>query len=387
MKRVCIVRRKYYPWQRNVRRDAEALVKAGYEVDVICTGHSQQKKYEVMNGVNIYRIILPYHRGSLFRVFIDYVLFFIISFWKLTWFTIKKRYAVIEINTMPDSLVFITVISRLLGSRIILYMFEDMPTLFMSSYHAGPRHIGTRTLRFFEKWSAAYADHVIVSDGEHYKRTLESRGIPGSKITVILNVPDTDIFKPELMPAELDQEHFRLVIVSTLVKRYGVQTVIKAIPQIIRQIPELQVDIVGGGEFLPELQRITSELKIEQYVNFKGIQAYENVPAIIARAHVGLAPMSDDVGLPNKLFEYFALGRPAIVSAQPSLVSAFGRNGTVAFFEPNNEKELADKILELYLHPEKRVSLVSHGYQFYNRCRWSIIKEDYLRVYKELLRK
>ncbi len=97
--------------------------------------------------------------------------------------------------------------------------------------------------------------------------------------------------------------------------------------------------------------------------------------------------MSDDVGLPNKLFEYFAMGKPAIVSAQPSLIGAFGRNGTVAFFEPDNEIELADRILELYRNPEKRASLVSHAYDFYNQHQWSILKHDYLKVYEELLKK
>jgi glycosyltransferase involved in cell wall biosynthesis len=387
MRKVCIVRRKYYPWQRNVRRDAEALVKAGYEVDVICTGYKGQLKREVMNGVNIFRIILPYYRDNVFLVSYDYCLFFFLTFLKLSWFTLKKRYDVIEINTMPDFLVFITIFSRIMGSKIILYMFEDMPTLFMSSYHVGRRHPGTQILRFFEKWSAAYADHVIVSDGDHYKRTLESRGIPSRKITVILNVPDTEIFASNSIPKEPDRNYFRLVIVSTLVKRYGVQTVIKAIPLITRQIPEVMVDVVGEGEFRPELERMARELKVTEFVNFKGLVTYERVPDIIGQASLGLAPMSDDVGLPNKLFEYFAMGKPAVVSAQPSLISVFGHNGTVAFFKPDNEVELADRILELYQVPEKRASLVSHAYDYYHKHQWSILKYDYLKVYEELLKK
>jgi glycosyltransferase involved in cell wall biosynthesis len=388
MKSICIVRRKYYPGQRNVRRDAEALIKEGYQVDIICSGHTGQKKYEVLNGANIYRIILPYNRGNALLVFLDYALFFIFSFWKLTWLTLKRRYAAIEIDTMPDFLVFITAASRMLGSKVVLYMFEDMPGLFMSSYHVGPRHIGTRVLRLFEKWSARYANRVVVSDGQHYKRHLESRGIPGDKITVILNVPDVDVFKTETsLPENVSAHHFRIVIVSTLVKRYGVQTVVKAIPLVIEQIPDLLVDIVGEGEFRPELQRLSQELKVERYIKFHGWVDYEKIPSIIALANVGLAPMRDDVGLPNKLFEYFALGKPTIASAQPSLLQAFGRNGTVAFFEPNNEKELASRILELYRNPEKRDSLISHGYKFYNQCQWSLIKQEYLKVYRELLNK
>jgi glycosyltransferase involved in cell wall biosynthesis len=386
MKKVCIIRRKSYEQQRNLQRDVAALVEAGYQVDVICFGLKGQQKFEVVGGVNIYRIILPYVRGNTFLVIYGYFIFFLLSFFKLSWLTAKKHYDVVEVDTMPDFLVFITFFSRLLGSKVILYMFEDMPTLFMSSYKVGPKHLGTRLLRFFEEWSAKYADRVIVSDGQHYKRTLESRGIPADKITVILNVPDYTIFDSESINAKKNH-HFRLVIVSTLVKRYGVQTIVKALPQIIKNIPELTVDIAGDGEFLPELQKMASELNVDKYILFKGLVPYVDIPSIIARADIGLAPMSDDVGLPNKLFEYFALGKPAIASAQPSLVSAFGRDGAVLFFEPDNEEELAKRILELYQDPGKRASLVSLGYEFYKNYHWSKLKQDYLKVFEELARK
>jgi len=144
------------------------------------------------------------------------------------------------------------------------------------------------------------------------------------------------------------------------------------------------VDVVGEGEFLPDLQKLSRDLNIEKYINFRGWLTYEKVPETVAMADVGLAPMSDDVGLPNKLFEYFALGKPAIVSAQPSLLSAFGDNGPVTFFEPDNEIDLAQRIVEVYRSPEKRAALVDRGYKFYAGCQWSILKYDYLKGYEEL---
>jgi glycosyltransferase involved in cell wall biosynthesis len=306
---------------------------------------------------------------------------------RLSWFTIKKRYEVIEINTMPDFLVFITWFSRLLGSKVVLYMFEDMPSLFMSSYHTSPKHVITRILSFFEKWSAKYADHVIVSDGDHYKQKLMERGIPENKITLVLNVPDTEIFSKDSISSDADKDHFRIVIVSTLVKRYGVQTVIKAIPQVTHLIPELLIDIVGDGEYKPELESMTQKLGVERHINFRGMVPYDDIPEIIAKAHVGLAPMSDDVGLPNKLFEYFALGKPAIVSQHPSIINAFGFNGTVRYFKPDDDRDLADKIVELYRNPEKRASMVEHGFHYYDKHKWSETKKKYLNVYEALLEK
>lgn len=392
MKRVCIVRRKFYLWQKNLKRNAETLVSEGYEVDVICVSMRGEAKHEVLNGVNVYRLSLPYHRGNKAWYapwyVLDYAAFFVLAFLKLAQLSLKKRYDVVEVNTMPDFLVFITFFSRLLGSKVILYMFENMPALFISTFKTGPNHIGAKLLRFIEKVSAQYAHRVIVSDGIHYKRVLESRGIPGQKITVVLNVPDDAIFDEGSVPGAKDDDYFRLVVTSTLIKRYGVQTVVRAIPLLLKDIPELTVDIVGEGEDRPELEKMARDLGVEGRLNFTGWVRYDDLPRYIAQADIGLAPMIDDVGLPNKLFEYFALGKPAVVSALPSLLDTFDSNNEcVAFFQPNDERDLAARVVELYRSPERRNSLVSHALAFYRNCQWSVMKHEYLKVYEELLTK
>jgi glycosyltransferase involved in cell wall biosynthesis len=384
MKRVCIVRLQYYPWQKNVRRNAETLVRAGYDVDIVCPRQRGEKKRENLNGVNVYRLPLRHHRGSVPWYLLDYTAFFILAFLKLAQLSLRKRYDVVEVNTMPDFLVFVTIFVRLLGSKVILYMFENMPALFMSTFKTDPNHVVARLLRFIEKISSSYAHHVIVSDGLAYKQVLESRGIPSEKITVVLNVPDDTIFNLESLPPTKDGDHFRLIVVSTLVKRYGVQTVVKAVPLLIKDIPELRVDIVGNGEYQPDLERMVGDLGVAPYLNFVGWTPLDTVPTYIARANIGVAPMIDDVGLPNKLFDYFALEKPTIVSALSSLKDTFNNADCVAFFSPNDEKDLAARVLELYRHPEKRTSLVTHARRFYQKHRWTVLKHEYLKVFEEL---
>lgn len=384
MNKVCIVRQKHYPAQRNLRRNAETLVKAGYEVDVVCVGRKGQKKRETMNGVNLHRVIMSYHRGKVFWYIFEYAAFFIQSSLKLAWLSIKKRYDVIEVHTMPDFLVFVTLFPKLLGSKVVLFMFENTPSLFMSSYNASPSHIVARLLRFIEKISASYADYVFVSDGLPYKKALEKHGIRSEKITVILNVPDDTIINSELVPTTNNGNCFRLIVVSVIVERSGIQTLINAIPLLRDDIPMLKVDIVGEGEYHPYLERIAEDLKVKQFLNFTGWVPYEEVPSYIMQADVGVAPMIHDVGAPNKIFEYFALDKPAIASAHPGVTEVFD-NDCVLYFQPGNERELASRILELYYNPQKRASLVSHAQAVYCKCRWPVTKQKYLETYRELL--
>lgn len=383
MKRVCIVRQTYYPKHRNLRRNAEALLTQGYEVDVICLRQKGEKARETMNGVNLYRLPLEHHRGSVPRYFFEYAAFFVMTFFTLGWFSLRKRYRVVEVDTMPDFLVFATLVPRLLGARIVLFLFENMPALFSSTFNVGRDHVGTRFLRFVEQASAWYADHVIVADGPLYKRVLQQNGTAGDKISVVLNVPDTAVFGSRQPTLQRNGRHFQLIVLSNLLPRYGVHTVIRAIPFLIKEISQLKVNVVGAGEYLPQLTQLARDLGVLEYLNFTGWVAQEMVPQYVGAADVAIAPMLHDVGLPNKIFDYFASGKPCVVSALPSLVEAFDGN-CVLFFKPDDEKELAERVLELYRRPEKRDSLGANGQAFYERVRWTVMRDEYFRVYHAL---
>ncbi len=121
-----------------------------------------------------------------------------------------------------------------------------------------------------------------------------------------------------------DGQHFHLVLVSTIVKRYGIQTLIKAVPLLLKDIPELKIDIIGEGEHRPDLEQLARELGVDEVFEFYRIHPLRKCPGLYSqRAHIGLAPMIEDVGAPNKIFEYFALGKATIASAQPSFKALF----------------------------------------------------------------
>jgi hypothetical protein len=60
-------------------------------------------------------------------------------------------------------------------------------------------------------------------------------------------------------------------------------------------------------------------------------------------------------------------------------------DSTVQYFQPGDEKDLAKSILELYRNPEKRLSLADHGSDVYKKCKWSVMKYEYLKVYDDVL--
>ena len=386
MPRICIVRRDYYPIVPHVRRDARALRQAGYDVDVVCLRAPGQRAREWVEGVRVYRLPQGKRRGGAFRRLLDYVAFFLCSAAVLSFLHLRKRYDAIEIDTMPDFLVFAALVPKLLGAKVVLYLFECMPEIFEHDYRLSPGHPLVRVLRFVERHACRFAHHVVYC-GAPYRRLQEPRvgkDIPG---TDVLNVPDEALFPPSRVTPprlDLDGRPFRLITHGSLLERYGVQTLIRAVPLMRAEVPHLEVYVVGDGEYLPALRALSRELGVEDTVVFTGRVPPDEVATFIAEADVGVVCFFHHHAIASKLFEYMAMQRP-VVHAATRFTMELCANGEVLFYPPGNAEELARCVVHLYRNPGERRALVERASRLYQECRWSVTRERYLDVYRRLV--
>ena len=158
-KRVCLVRHWYYPLDNHLKRDAEALLASGREVDVVCLRKKGEKAKEVVNGVQVYRMPVEHHRGSSWRYLWEYSAFLLLAFFKLALLSLRRRYQVIEVSNLPDVLVFSTLVPKLLGAKVVLYMRDPMPENFAEVFGAGEGHPIVRLLRLLQRATGAGQRH------------------------------------------------------------------------------------------------------------------------------------------------------------------------------------------------------------------------------------
>ena len=60
-----------------------------------------------------------------------------------------RRYAAIDVNTLPDFLVFAPALAKWMGAKLILDLHEIAPEFFMSKYHSAEnsRTVASRDIR------------------------------------------------------------------------------------------------------------------------------------------------------------------------------------------------------------------------------------------------
>jgi Glycosyltransferase Family 4 len=121
----------------------------------------------------------------------EYSAFFLSAFAQASRLHLRRRYDVVQVNTLPDALVFAAAIPKLFGARVILDLHELMPELYVSKY--GHRRFGVRLMALMERMSASFADRVLTVSRPTWQ-VLVRRGIPLSKLEIVMNSADERIF-------------------------------------------------------------------------------------------------------------------------------------------------------------------------------------------------
>ena len=143
-----------------------------------------------------------------------------------------RRYAIVDVNNLPDFLVFAGLLAKFRGAKIVFDMHEITPEFYMSKYKVKDGNLLIRILKLIEKASFRFADHVITIN-EPIKKLLESRGMVEGNTTIIMNSVDESLFAsaessnptPEV-PRSKDQ--FVMMYHGTLTNIYGLDISIEA---------------------------------------------------------------------------------------------------------------------------------------------------------------
>jgi glycosyltransferase involved in cell wall biosynthesis len=374
-----------------VKREAEALVELGHRVVFLASRQRGEPNRETIAGVEVIKGFgLTNPRSSVVAYMIDYALFFAVI--SLHLLRHPLRYRLIHINNMPDFLVFAAWLPRLLGRPVIHDVHDLMPELYLEKFNTGENSWLVRGLKLQERWAGRFATAVLTVE-ERLKDILSNRGIPASKIRVLMNLPDDRIFGPrKAVSTKAAGSPFVLVYHGTLARRLGLDLAIEAVAMAKDSIPGVELRIIGAGEERDRLIALRERLGLHAHVKFSdGFVPVETIPSLLEDADVGLIPLrassGTDIMLPTKLLEYVSLGIPSIVPRTGTIARYFDED-MVQFFEAENVRSLADALITLYRGPGRRMSLAQQAtVKFGHIYNWSEHKKVYTNLVEGLLRR
>jgi glycosyltransferase involved in cell wall biosynthesis len=367
----------YYEEDSRVRREAESLVARGRPVDVFALRRAGDDPEAVVEGVHVHRLNVQRHQGAGLGTYLrEYLAFLFRAGWAVTRAHRRQRFALVQVHTLPDFLVFAGLPLRLVGVPLVIDLHEAMPEFFRMRFPGAANPVVHRLLVLQERLSVRVASAAITVNDALAAR-LVAMGVPAAKITVLLNSPSLVRFDQAAYPSRAfcADGTLRLVYAGALTPTYELDVAFEAIARLVSVRPGLSValEIFGRGDAETPLRALATKLGIADRVTFHGRIPIEDVPAAIAAADIGLAPTRrdpfTDFSLSTKIFEYGAMGKPAVASRLPLVERTFPP-GSVTTYAPGDPASLATALLAIVDDHQARDAAVARTSERIRDLSW-----------------
>jgi L-malate glycosyltransferase len=218
---------------------------------------------------------------------------------------------------------------------------------------------------------------AIIANSEGLK-LLAQKTDHDCKIGVIYNGIDTQQFRPVRPDNHTDK--LRILCVSRLIKRKGIEYLLKSIPLVKEKAGKnFEVWIVGEGNLEEELKDLSSDLGLSDLVVFKGYVAHENLPEIYASSDLFVLPSFNE-GMSNTILEAMASGLPIITTDTGGKRELINSNGVI--IKEGNKQDIAEAIINLAGNPDKRKMMGQESKLMADSLSWEKVCEAYLKLYE-----
>jgi glycosyltransferase involved in cell wall biosynthesis len=269
---------------------------------------------------------------------------------------------------------------KLRGSKIILDIHDIVPEYYVEKFKVSKESYIYKALVWIEKISIGFSDHVIISN-HLWEDKLISRSVDKQKCTTIMNYPDTNIFYKR--PNKRDTNKFIIIYPGSLSWHQGLDIAIKAFAIIKDQTPEVEFHIYGEGNTRDSLIDLVSQLGLDGRVLFKESLPIDKIADVMSKSDIGVVPKRAN-GFGNdafstKILEFMSVGVPIIIS-RTRIDQFYFDESLVTFFESDNEKDLADKMLLLIKDKNLRETQIANSLKYIEENNWSVKKSLYINI-------
>ncbi len=387
---VCMIAMASYPGDPRIRRQAEALDEAGYEVDVICRYSGKQPPKEKFGNVTAYRIMNAPARENKIIYFLQSIIFLSVAFFRLIFLSSRRKYRIIQAHNLPDYLIFAAILHKLFGVKLILDIHDPSVDLFEEKWPGNKNKFLKYLMNKAEKYSCKLADHLITVTKTCKERLVERSNSP-DKITLILNTANEGLFEfnRERQFREITNG-VKLMYHGTIAERFGLHDVINAMPILLKDIPGSILNIYGryDNSYYTKLEKLVNDLNLTDNVNLNDTIIREQIPDLINNHDIGIVPYLQtdymNLALPTKAFEYIATGLPLVSTKLKDLYETFD-DSCITYTIDSKPEQIAQAISFICSNPVVTKNRVERAYHQLSEISGSVMKERYISLYDGMI--
>ncbi|WP_420580822.1 glycosyltransferase family 4 protein [Reichenbachiella sp.] len=362
-----------YPTHPRIENQALFLISEGIEIHLFCVTYQKQRAgVEIYKGIHVHRYYCEKWMYKLSALAYSIPLYHLLMNKKLADFISKSNPDIVHLHNMylAEPVFKITAKRNI---PVVLDIHENVPEI-MKFYPHLQKGLGKLLIKP-SVWKRKEEEFIIKSDGiivvtSDAKEELEQRtGVGSSKTLVLPNFTDPSFVKKEYNAALQDRfkGYFKAIYIGDTGKRRGIESVIRAIPEILKEISNFHLIVVGASNNDESLHALSVQMKVASHISFEGWQSEQILSDYIHLADIGICPLlrnvHHDTTYANKLFQYAMLGKAILASDCPAQKNLIENEKWGLIHKSDNPTDFTKQCIELYSNTPLRKKFGENGAQ------------------------
>jgi glycosyltransferase involved in cell wall biosynthesis len=352
---------------------ARRLVQSGHTVTILASPYSYQTGRRVTDqpretlepGLEIIRCEVwgSVHKSFYWRT-VGFFSFMISAFWKGLR---QPKVDVVWGTSPPLPQVFTAwLVARLRQARFV-FEVRDLWPAFAIQLGVIRNPVLIRLSLLLEGFLYRRADRLVVNSPGFIDH-LESRGAPKSRIVLVRNGVDPDMFDPAGGGAAF-REKYRLggKFIALYAGAHGISNdlgILIEAADLLRGDPRILFLLVGDGKEKPNLALQATRKNLDNILFLPPVPKNE-MAEVLAASDCGIAILKSiplyGTTYPNKVFDYMAAGRPVVLAIDGVIRKVVEEAGAGVAVPPGNAAALADAVRSLADNPSRAQEMGRKG--------------------------
>jgi glycosyltransferase involved in cell wall biosynthesis len=264
--------------------------------------------------------------------------------------------------------------------KVPLITKVDAPLVWEAKRWGVQRPLWGKLIEKYAELNAFNKSDYLACVSQDVADKVMSMGVDQRKVFVSpmgVDPADFDVSRDESLVKDLGLSGYTVIgWIGSFRKFHGVDTVVKAIAEVVKELKMVKLLLVGDGPARNEMEALVAALGLQSDVLFTGKIAFQQIPRHISLFDVAIVSAGNKLEFhysPMKLREYMAAGKATIAPKAGEIPVKFSDHGHLLLYEVNDIADLAGKIKDLVTDNALRQRIAEGGYEYVVRTStWDV---------------
>ena len=233
-----------------------------------------------------------------------------------------------------------------------------------------------------QKKVAPQLNRIVCPSNQSKADVIEELKVNEENIDVVLNGIDLDSFTRD---ERVEQKPYRIITTASAdVPLKGLKFLIEAMTEIIEEIPEAHLMVLGRAKEKGDIAKLISRLNLEEKISFRSGLSQSEVVSLYSSSHICVIPSLYE-GFGFGAGEAMACGLPLISTQSGGLKEVIGQEAVI--IEAASSEAIVKAVKDLFSNKEKQLALSRAGRKRMEKeFNWMKAAEAYEKIYSKTIK-